>query len=114
MEKEVINEKIKKIGLKIASDVIFLLCLLGLFAILVFHKIVPLFPVLFLFDFCFVIGYPLFLRFVLKKKWFECTKDNYTKIKYILFPWLIMELIVLLYYHKATYFIIKTVMENSN
>lgn len=114
MEKEAIMKRIKEITLEVITNVICVLILCGLMIILVFHKIVPLFPVLFLFDFCFVIGYPLFLRFVLKKKWFECTKDNYTKIKYILFPWLIMELIVLLYYHKATYFIIKTVMENSN
>ena len=40
--------------------------------------------------------------------------DYYLKIKYILLPWLIMELLVLLYYHKVTFFIIKTVMENSN
>ena len=114
MEKEAIMKRIKEITLEVITNVICVLILCGLMIILVFHKIVPLFPVLFLFDFCFVIGHPLFLRFVLKKKWFECTKDNYTKIKYILFPWLIMELIVLLYYHKATYFIIKTVMENSN
>lgn len=114
MEKDAIMKRIKEITLEVITNVICVLILCGLMIILVFHKIVPLFPVLFLFDFCFVIGYPLFLRFVLKKKWFECTKDNYTKIKYILFPWLIMELIVLLYYHKATYFIIKTVMENSN
>ena len=89
--------------------------LFGLFTILAFHVIVPFFPILFLFDFCFLVGYPLFLRYVLKRKWFvECIKDEYLKIKYILLPYVIMEVIVLLYYHKATYFIIKTVMENSN
>ena len=113
MEEESIVRKAKSLALKIVSDVIFLLCLFGLFTILAFHVIVPFFPVLFLFDFCFLVGYPLFLRYVLKKKWFECTKDYYLKIKYILLPWLIMELVVLLYYHKATYFIIKTVMENN-
>ena len=78
------------------------------------HFMLPFFPVLFLFDVCFWFGHPLFLRYVLKKKWFECTKDYYLKIKYIMLPWLIMGLIVLLYYHKATLFIIKTIMENSN
>lgn len=113
MEEESIVRKAKSLALKIVSDVIFLLCLFSLFTILAFHVIVPFFPILFLFDFCFLVGYPLFLRYVLKRKWFECTKDDYLCIRYILLPWLIMELIVLLYYHKATYFIIKTVMENN-
>ncbi|MBP5353365.1 MAG: hypothetical protein J6Y91_06370 [Alphaproteobacteria bacterium] len=115
MEEEIIVRKTKYLALKIISDVIFLFGLFGLFTILAFHKIVSFFPILFLFDFCFLVGYPLFLRYVLKRKWFvECIKDEYLKIKYILLPYVIMEVIVLLYYHKATYFIIKTVMENSN
>ena len=114
MEKRDITKKTKYWMLQIISDISFLLCLFGLMIILIFHITGPFFPVLFLFDFCFVVGYPMFLRYMLKKKWFECTKDEYLKIKYILLPWLIMELIVLLYYHKATLFIINTVMENSN
>ena len=78
------------------------------------HFILPFFPVLFLFDFCFWLGHPLFLKYVLKRKWFECTKNFYLKIKYILLPCLIMELMVLLYYHKATLFVIKTIMENGD
>ena len=104
------EEKAKNIFWKTISYIFFtFICLEGIIIIEI-HKIVPFFPVLFLFDFCFIVGYPLFLRFVLKKKWFECTKNSYLKIKYILLPWLIMELIVLLYYHKATFFIIKTIM----
>lgn len=115
MEEESIVRKAKSLALKIVSDVIFLLCLFGLFTILAFHVIVPFFPILFLFDFCFLVGYPLFLRYVLKRKWFvECIKDEYLKIKYILAPYVIMEMIVLLYYHKATYFIITTIIKNSN
>ncbi len=114
MEKETIIKRIKKIASEAITDVICVLVLCGLMIILVFHKFGPLFPVLFLFDFCFMVGHPLFLRYVLKRKWFECTKDNFLRIKYILLPWLIMELLVLLYYHKVTFFIIKTVMENSN
>ena len=113
MEKEVIGKRIKELLLKTIDTGVCFLVLCGIMIILVFHKIIPFFPVLFLFDFCFWFGYPLFLRYVLKKKWFECNKNFYLKIKYILLPWLIMELIVLLYYHEATFFIIKTVMENS-
>jgi hypothetical protein len=76
------------------------------------HLIVPFFPVLFLFDLCFVVGYPMFLRYVLKKKWFECTKNNYLNIKYILLPWLIMGLIVLLYYHKETWLALQKIAES--
>lgn len=113
MEKEDIK-RINELALKAIDTIICLFILCGLMIILVFHKIGPFFPVLFMFDLCLIVGYPLFLRYVLKKKWFECTKNFYLKIKYILLPWLIMELIVLLYYHKATLFIIKTIMENSN
>lgn len=114
MEKEVIFDRLKKIVWNIMDCAVALLIYFGLLIIYLLHKIVPFFPVLFLFDFCFIIGYPLFLRYILKKKWFECTKDMYLKIKYILLPCLIMELVVLLYYHKATLFIIKTVIENSD
>ena len=114
MDKEAIIKRIKELALEAITDVICVLILCGLMIILIFHKICPFFPVLFLFDFCFIVGHPLFLRYVIKRKWDECTKDYYLKIKYILFPWLIMELLVLLYYHKVTLFIIKTVMENSN
>ena len=76
------------------------------------HFIVPFFPVLFLFDFCFVVGYPMFLRFVLKKKWFECTKDNYLNIKYILLPWFFMGLSLLLYYHNETWLALQKIAES--
>ena len=114
MEKEVVIKRIKELGLKAIDNIVCLLILCGLMIILLFHKIIPFFPVLFLFDFCFWFVHPLFLKYVLKRKWFECTKNFYLKIKYILLPCLIMELIVLLYYHKITYFIIKTAMENSD
>lgn len=112
MEKKDI--KSKTIFLNLIDLVINLFAGIGFILICNLHFIIPFFPVLFLFDFCFWFGHPLFLRYMLKKKWFECTKKLYLKIKYILLPWLIMELIVLLYYHKATLFIIKTVMENSD
>ena len=103
------KEKIakKKLALKIISDVVFLLYLFGLFTILVFHKILPFFPILFLFDFSLLIGYPLFLKFVLKKKWFDCTKNDYLLLKYILIPCIILELLVLLYYPHETYLAIQ-------
>jgi len=113
MEKEAMKEKIRKIALEAITDVICVLIMGGLTIILIFHKFGPFFPVLFLFDFCLIVGYPLFLHYVLKRKWFECTKNYYLKIKYILLPWLIMELLVLLYYYKATYFIIKSIIENN-
>ena len=113
MEKEVIIKNIKELILKTINTITSIFYIFGLFTILAFHKIVPFFPILFLFDFCLVVGYPLFLRFVLKKKWFECTKDEYLKVKYILLPYVMMEGIVLLYYHKITFFIIKTILESN-
>ncbi len=114
MENEDIIVWIKKVSLKIIYWLVSLLILCNAMIILIFHMVYPFFPVLFLFDFCFWLGHPLFLKYVLKRKWFECTKNFYLKIKYILLPWLIMELMVLLYYHKATLFVIKTIMENGD
>ena len=54
------------------------------------HFMLPFFPVLFLLDLCLIVGYPLFLRYVLKRKWFECCKDKLLQIKYILLPILLM------------------------
>ena len=100
MEKEVITTWIKKILLKIAYWVVSLLIFFNAMIILDLHLVVPFFPVLFLFDFCFWVGYPLFMEYVLKRKWFECTKKDYLALKYILTPWLIMEVIVMIYYYK--------------
>ena len=106
------EEKAKNIFWKTISYIFFtFICLEGIIIIEI-HKIVPFFPVLFLFDFCFIVGYPLFLRFVLKKKWFDCTKDNYLNIKYILLPWFVMELSLLLYYHNETWLALQKIAES--
>ena len=97
MEKENIKI-IKKLLLKMINCTFFVLILFNAYIILRLHITVPFFPVLFLFDFCLLVGYPLFLRYVLKKKWFECTKDDYLCIRYIMLPLIIMELAVLLCY----------------
>ena len=111
MEKEAITGrnflKVVDLALNLVAGIEFII-------IVRLHYIVPFFPILFLFNLCFWVGHPLFLRYILKRKWFECTKDYYLKIRYIMLPWLIMELMVLLYYHKATYLIIKTIIEEYN
>ena len=106
------KKDIKNTFWKIISHIFFIYICLGGIVIIELHSVVSFSPVLFLFDFCFVGGYPLFLRYVLKLKWFECTKDEYLKIKYILLPWLIMELIVLLYYHKETWLAFQKIVES--
>ena len=103
MEKEVIIQKIKGLSLKLINNFLaFFICFWLIIIILRLHFMVSFFPVLFLFDFCLLVGYPLFLRYVLKRKWFECTKDDYLCIKYIMLPLLIMELAVLLCYPHET------------
>ena len=114
MEKEDKKEIIKNNIFKCINFILNLLIAFGIFIIIIFHITGPFFPVLFLFDFCFWFGHPIFVKYVLKRKWYECTKNNLLSLKYILIPNLIMELLVLLYYHKATYFIITTIIENSN
>lgn len=114
MEKKAIIYRINKIVWSVLNYALITLIYFGLLLIYLLHNIITFSPILFLFDFCLVVGYPLFLKYVLKRKWFECTKDDYLELKYISIPWLIMELIVLLYYNKATYFIITTIINNSN
>ena len=90
--------KLKALCLNIIIFILANIAIIGIYIICMLHMIVPFFPILFLFDFCFLLGPPLFLRYVLKRKWSECIKDNYIKIIYILIPCLIMELAIFLYY----------------
>ena len=102
MEKEDKKEIIKNNIFKCIDFILNLLISFGIFIIIVFHITGPFFPILFLFDFCFWFGHPLFLRYVLKRKWFECTKDDYLCIRYIMLPLIIMELVILLCYPHET------------
>ena len=72
------------------------------------QKLLPLSLILWLFQLCFWIGHPLFVRFVLKKRWFECTKNYYLSLKYITISWFIMEILVILCYPHETMMIIKS------
>ena len=101
MEKKVINEKV----ITVLDFICSLYALLGINIIVALHAYVPFFPVLFLFDFCLLIGYPLFLRFILKRKWFDCHKSKILTLKYIIVPWAIMDTVVMLCYAKETLFI---------
>ena len=83
MEKKDIIQRIRKLLLEITNSVLFVI-------------ILPFFPILFFFDLCLVIGYPLFLRYVLKRKWFECCKNKILQMKYILLPILFLEALTLL------------------
>lgn len=111
MERTVIILKSKKVIWSILSYAIITLIYFGLLLIYLLHHIITFFPVLFLFDFSLLIGYPLFLRFVLKRKWFDCTKNDYLLLKYILIPWLILELLVMLYYPNETWLILQQIVK---
>ena len=95
MEKEAIKEKIKLYFFKCVDLVLSMLVTLALIALIELHLIIPLFPILFLLDLCLIVGYPMFLRYVLKKKWSECCRDKLLQIKYILLPILFMEILAL-------------------
>ncbi len=96
MEKAVAKEKIKTYFLKFIDCTLSVLVAFGVVALIELHLMVPLFPILFLFDICLIVGYPLFLRYILKRKWFECRKDKLLQIKYILLPTLFLEILALL------------------
>ena len=95
MEKEVTKEKIKAYFFKCIDFALSMLVTLVMIALIELHFIIPLFPILFLFDLCLIVGYPLFLRYVLRKKWFECCKDKLLQVKYILLPVLFIEILAL-------------------
>ena len=86
---------LKKGLLKITYWLVSLLIFCSAMIILDLHFIVPFFPVLFLFDFCFIVGHPLFVKYISKKKWYECTKDDYLALRYILLPSLFLEILTL-------------------
>lgn len=90
MEKKATNNIINTFFFKCVDFVISVLLAFSIVALIELHFIVPFFPVLFLLDLCIIFGYPLFLRYVLKRKWFECCKDKIMHIKYILLPILLM------------------------
>lgn len=79
--------------------------------IIALHAYVPFFPVLFLFDICFWIGYPLFLRYIIKKTWSVCVRDERLSLKYITIPCLIMELIVMFCYPQETMMLVNMCFE---
>lgn len=107
MGKKDIKKIIIKTSFKMTGFIFFIFIYYGLLIIVELHKIVPFFPILFLFHFLFWVGHPLFVKYVLKRKWFECTKDDFLSLKYILIPCIILELLVLLYYPHETYLTIQ-------
>lgn len=113
MKNGIIKKSLEIKLLSFSDYVLNLLIGIGIILILGLHFILPVFPALFLFDFVFCCGYPLFLRFILRKKWFECIHDKFLKIKYILLPWLVMEILVLLYYHDETILVINAIIEGN-
>ena len=111
MGKKTRNKMIKTLFYKCINFALSTLVAFGIVALIELHFMVPFFPILFLFDFCLLIGYPLFLVKVLKKKWFDCTKNDYLLLKYILIPWLILELLVMLYYPNETWLILQQIVK---
>lgn len=80
---------------------------LGIIIILSLHVYVSFFPILFLFDFCILLGHPLFLRFVLKKRWFDCRKSKILTLKYIIIPWAVMDTVVMSCYPDEVVYVLQ-------
>lgn len=112
MGKKDIKEIIVKISLKMIGFTFCIFICYGLLIIVELHKIVPFFPILFLFHFLFWVGHPLFVKYVLKIKWLDCTKDDFLSLKYILIPCIILEILVLLYYPHETWLAIQQIAQN--
>ena len=103
----VMSNVITKISM-LVDYVVVTLVICFMWVIVDLQTLFPLSPILWLFQLCFWIGHPLFVRFALKKRWFECIKDYYLSLKYITIPWLVMELLVMLCYPHETMMIIKS------
>ena len=106
------KKSVKNIFWGVICYILFTYVCLGGIIIIEIHRYVPFFPILFFFDLCFIVVYPLFLHFILKKRWFECAKDNYTKVKYILFPWFVMETCVMIYYYNQILLVFQKISDN--
>ena len=106
------EKKVLKIYKTLVNFICFSGICLGGLIIIEFHKFIPFFPILFLFDFFTLIGYPLFLRFILKKRWFDCAKDEYLKLKYLFIPYIILEILVMLYYPNQILFALQQIASN--
>ena len=99
-------EALQKNLIEVLVFICFMYASLGIFVVIALHAYVPFFPVLFLYDFCMLFGYSLFLRRVLKKEWSECQATRLLSLKYIIIPWAVMDTIVMLCYIKETMIIV--------
>ena len=76
MGEKAITYWLKKKLLKTIYWLFFLLVLCNAMILLILHMIVPFFPILFLFNFSFWFGYPVFLEHVLKKSGLSVPKTT--------------------------------------
>ena len=113
MNKKVICMIIRKSLIKIVNYIAITLILCCMAIIMMLNILVPFFPILFLFNVFFWVGYPLFVKYVFKKKWFECAKNDYLSLVYIAIPWIILEILVLIYYHNETMLVIEAIIEGN-
>ncbi len=113
MEKKVIVKKIKQYIIGGISNVMTLFVFYGYLITLCLIFYVPFFPILFICNFYFWIGHNLFLKYVLKRKWSDCIRDDFLSIKYIFTPLLIMEILVWLYYYPLTKGLIPAMIEGN-
>lgn len=90
------KERVKKIFWIVVHSICAIVIVQGLLIIAVLHLSTFFLPILLLFDFYFWIGHTLFLRYVLKKKREDYTKNEYAKFKYLVLPSLLMVVLFLL------------------
>ncbi len=114
MEKKIQIEKIKISALKAINGILTIFTATGAIIIMTLHfdENVSFFPILFLFDLYFFYGDKLFLEKVIKIKWSERADNEATLLKYIVLPMIFIEALVILYYYKYTFPIIKEMAEN--
>lgn len=103
MEKKVLQEKV----IQLFDFILSLYTAVALVVIIGLHTYVSFFPILFLFDFCILLGHPLFLRFVLKKRWFDCRKSKILTLKYIIIPWAVMDTVVMSCYPDEVVYVLQ-------
>lgn len=114
MEKKVQIEKIKTSILEAIKGILTIFTAIGAIIIMTLHfdENVSFFPILFLFDLYFFFGDKLFLEKVIKIKWSERADNELNLLKYVIFPYILAEALVILYYHEYSFPLIKEMAEN--
>ena len=116
MEKMELNAFTKKIFRKSILYILLVILYMEILLVAELHFTVSFFPIPFFFHLCFWVIWPLLVKFALKKEWCKCAKDDFLCIKYIIIPYMIIGLgiilLSILYYPHGTQQALQQILES--